>query len=157
MTIGSGESSPITIEYGEAFQITFDPAKLYVIGLLKDRSLGMIATFTRDTKDPFPLIQEWLEENFNPGPSAAAKDNSAAVMFLISNPMSDEMAPISRAYLAMINNITIFRLHSYALLEGNNPRNLENNGELSLNLVDEYPFIVGNSFHKLNRIPANGG
>jgi len=156
ITVGE-ESSPITIEYGEAFQITFDPSKLYIIGLLKDRSLGMTATFTRDTKNPFPLIQEWLEENFNPGPSAAAKENSAAVMFLISNPKSDESAPMSRAYLAMIDNITTFRLHSYAILEGENPRNLMNNSLLSLNLVYNYPFIVGHSFHKMDSFPVRGG
>jgi len=152
ITIGTEESSSLTIEHGVSIQITYDVAKFYVIGILEDKSKAMIATFTRETKDPFPSIQEWLEENFNPGPSAAAKTNRASIIFFLWKPASDESAPISRDYLGMINNITIFRLHSYGIVNADAP-NIPHTGIMSLNLSPEFTLIMGDAFHKMVNLP----
>ena len=152
ITIPSGESSAITIEYGVSVQITYDVTKLYIVGILQDKSKAMIATFSRETVNPFVPIQEWLEENFNPGPSAAAKTNRTCLLFLIWRPLSDESVPICREFIKMTNNITTFGLHSYGLIDSDHWQT-PHMGIMSLNLSPEYPLIFGDSFHKMVNLP----
>ena len=154
VTIKSGENSTFTIEYGVSVRTVFDVSKLYIVGLLRDKSMSMIATFSRDTENPFPLIQEWLEENFNPGPSAAAKSNTASIQFFIGKPMSEESKPLSTSYVAMIDNITTFRLHSYGILDSEHPRNAQDKAEMRLNTSPDHPLIIGNVSHKLAELPS---
>ena len=140
-----------TIEWGPNIRTTYDTSKCYVVGLLRDNSKAMLATFIPDTKDPFARIQAWLEENFNPGASAAAKDNGADIFLIMTGPTQDEKSrAIARGYLGMLDNIVIFRVAGSGILTPEHS-NFVNGAVLMLNVEPKSPLIVGDRASLLGR------
>ena len=156
ITINAKDGSIFTIECGVSIETTFDARKCYVVGMLQDRSKSMLAVFSPDIKEPFPLIQEWLEDNFNPGPSAAARTNGAYLYFIIKHPKEGDSKPITMAFIAMANNTTTFRVQSHAHTDAADPNCCVDNATLYLNstlpglAALEYPLLIGNRGHTLD-------
>jgi hypothetical protein len=133
-----------TAQTGKSVQVTYHKSLCYVVSLFQDKSKAMVITFDRTSENPYPAIQEELDEGFR------GSGGKGVEVFLIldGNKQDAKSAAIGNAFLDMLKKVVVFHIAYEGILFAAD-HGFVDGTLLKLNTRSDIPLIIGNLGHPL--------
>lgn len=103
---------------GSASETTYDIPECYVIELFRNKSKAIVATFSRQTKEPFSSISDYVVDEFIAGELMESKAEGVG-LFLLMQALTkdDESVAVARGFLTVLQTIAMSNVASQGILD----------------------------------------